>query len=77
MKPKIIVVFIIVFAVAGVGAYYFGYQQGYGKGMEAGKAAAQVGAGGAVQTPLGEMPSTNPFEKAVNPFKDLYQNPFK
>jgi len=70
-------IFIIVLLLVAAGAYYFGYQQGYGKGMEAGKAAAQVGAGGAVQAPLGEMPSTNPFEKAVNPFKELYKNPFK
>ena len=77
MKPKVVIIFIVLLLLAAGGAYYFGYQQGYGKGMEAGKAAAQVGAGGAVQTPLGEMPSTNPFEKAVNPFKDLYQNPFK
>ena len=74
---KTIIIFIIVLLLAVAGAYYFGYLKGYGKGMEGGRAAAKSGAGAAVETPLGEMPSTNPFEKAINPFKDLYQNPFK
>ncbi|MBI2450589.1 MAG: hypothetical protein HYV47_03595 [Candidatus Nealsonbacteria bacterium] len=72
-----IIIFIIVLVLAAAGAYYFGYQQGFSKGKEMGKAAAEVGAGAAVENPLEEMPSTNPFEEAVNPFKDLYKNPFK
>ena len=77
MKPKVVIIFIVLILLAAGGAYYFGYQLGYGKGVEAGKAVTEVGAGGAVQAPLEQMPSTNPFEQAVNPFKDLYKNPFK
>jgi len=77
MNIKIIIIALAVAAVAGVGAYYFGYQRGYGAGKEVGRAAAQTGAGAAVTSPLEKLPETNPFEKAVNPFKDLYQNPFK
>lgn len=74
---KIIIIFILVLLLVGAGAYYFGYQLGYGKGMKVGRAAAQTGAEAAVTNPLENLPETNPFEKAVNPFKDLYQNPFK
>jgi len=74
---KTIIIFSIVLLLAVAGAYYFGFQKGYSKGMEVGQAAARVGAGGTVQAPLGEMPSINPFEQAINPFKDLYNNPFK
>lgn len=77
MNAKVVVIVIALILLAAGGAYYFGYQQGYGKGMEAGANAAKVGAAGAVEAPLGEMPTTNPFEKAINPFKDLYTNPFK
>ena len=77
MQTKLIVVFIIVLAVAGVGAYYFGYQRGYEAGKEFGMAAAKTGAGAAVTNPLEKLPETNPFQEVVNPFKDLYQNPFK
>ena len=77
MKPKVVIIFIVLILLAAGSAYYFGYQLGYGKGVEAGKATIEVGASGAVQAPLEKMPSTNPFEKAVNPFKDLYKNPFK
>lgn len=77
MDKKVLIVLILVLLLAAGGAYFFGYQKGYAKGMKVGRAAVQAGAGGAVSNPLGEMPSTNPFEEAVNPFKDLYQNPFK
>lgn len=77
MKPKIIVVFIVVLALAGAGAYYFGYQMGYKAGKEFGMAAAKTEAGAAVTNPLEKLPEINPFEQAVNPFKDLYKNPFK
>ncbi len=58
-------------------SYGFGYKTGYEAGKEIGKAAAKTEAGAAVENPLEQMPSTNPFEKAVNPFKELYKNPFK
>lgn len=54
-----------------------GYKTGYDKGKEVGRAAAQTKPGEAVKNPLEEMPSTNPFEQVVNPFKELYKNPFK
>ena len=76
MKKEFII-FIVVLLLATGGAYYFGYQMGYDAGKEVGRAVAQIGAGAAVTNPLEKLPATNPFEKAVNPFKDLYQNPFK
>ena len=77
MNTKIVIIALVSAAAAGVGAYYFGYQTGYEAGKEFGMTATQTGAGAAVTNPLENLPETNPFEKAVNPFKDLYQNPFK
>ncbi|MFQ5721640.1 MAG: hypothetical protein ACE5GI_04040 [Candidatus Aminicenantales bacterium] len=81
MAKNTLITFIIVLSVVAVGVFYFGYQKGYGvgykKGEEVGWATAQVGAGEAVTNPLEKMPSTNPFAETVNPFKELYKNPFK
>lgn len=81
MDKKVLIIFIAAIIVVGVGVYYFSYQKGYETGYDAGKevgqAAAKTEAGAAVENPLEKMPSTNPFEEAVNPFKDLYTNPFK
>lgn len=77
MSTKVVIIFIIVLLLVAGGAYYIGYQKGYAGGMEVGKAVSKIEASQAVTNPLEEMPSTNPFEKAVNPFKDLYKNPFK
>ena len=81
MQIKSIIIFIIAVVVAGAGAYYLGYNKGYGVGFDSGKevgmAAAKTGAGAAVTNPLEGLPETNPFEEVVNPFKDLYKNPFK
>lgn len=71
------VIFIISFLALTALAYYFGYQKGLAVGKEIGRAASQTEAGTAVQNPLEQMPSTNPFEEVVNPFKELYKNPFK
>jgi len=80
-NAKILAIFIVVVLVVVGGVYYFSYQAGYGKGYDAGKeagiAAQKTTAGAAVTNPLEQMPTTNPFEKAINPFKDLYTNPFK
>ena len=73
MNKKFLIIFIVVVLGVAAGCYYFGYQ----KGKEAGIIAAKSSAGAAVTNPLEKMPETNPFEKAVNPFKDLYKNPFK
>lgn len=78
-------IFVVVLVAVGIGVYFLAYQQGYKTGyktgydlgVDTGKAAAKTTPGQAVSNPLEEMPSTNPFEKAVNPFKDLYKNPFK
>ena len=81
MDRKNLIIFIIAIAAVAVGVYYFSYQKGYKTGFEAGKeagiAAGKTTAGQAVTNPLEAMPSVNPFEKAVNPFKELYKNPFK
>ena len=81
MDKKVLIIFIIVVLVVAVGVYYFsyqkGYQAGYGEGVEIGKASVKVEAGAVVTSPLEKMPETNPFEKVINPFKELYKNPFK
>ena len=72
---------LIVVLVVLVVVYYFSYQQGwkvgFEKGKEVGRTAAKVEAGEAVTNPLEKIPSANPFEDAVNPFRDSYKNPFK
>ena len=78
---SLIIIFVIVVLIVAVGVYYFAYKKGYSvgyeEGKETGRAAAQVGAGEVVTNPMEKMPSTNPFEKVVNPFKEGYKNPFK
>ena len=71
MKKKLLIILIVVaLVVVAAGIYYYFYYQ---KSQEV----AGVIPKAAVSNPLEKMPETNPFEKAVNPFKDLYQNPFK
>lgn len=81
MNKKILIIFVAAIIIVAGGVYYFSYQMAYQKGYDAGKeagiAAQKTTAGAAVTNPLEQMPSTNPFEKTVNPFKDLYKNPFK
>ena len=77
MKKSYLIIFIIAVLVVVGGVYYFGYQKGYKAGVETGRAAAQVKAGEVVTNPLEKMPETNPFEGVINPFKELYKNPFK
>jgi len=81
MEKKTLIIFIVVVLVVAGGVYYFSYQKGYkagyGEGVEIGKASVKVEAGAVVTNPLEKMPETNPFEKVINPFKDLYKNPFK
>ena len=77
MQTKFVIIFIIAIAVVGAGAYYFGYQKGFDAGKEVGMAAAETEPGAAVTNPLENFPETNPFKKTINPFKDLYNNPFK
>jgi len=72
---------IIGILIGGLALSYLAYQTGYQAGFEGGKvvgrAAGQTELGDVVGNPLEDMPSANPFEKVINPFKDLYQNPFK
>lgn len=85
MPKNTLAIFLIILVVVVLGVFYFSYQRGYGDGYavgskdgeEIGRAAAQVTAGEAVTNPLEDIPSTNPFEETVNPFKDLYKNPFE
>jgi len=81
VEKKTLIIFIIVVLVVAGGVYYFSYQKGYkagyGVGMEIGKASVKVEAGAVVTNPLEKMPETNPFEGVINPFKELYKNPFK
>ena len=81
MDKKILIIFIVVVLVVAGGVYYFSYQKGYKvgyrEGIEIGKASVKVEAGAVVTNPLEKMPETNPFEKVINPFKELYKNPFK
>lgn len=88
MKKQILIVIIAVIVLAALvagGIYYWKY---YKKGAEGEKGIAPVvpevsglGAtvdiGEATANPVENMPSTNPYEKAVNPFEDAYKNPFK
>lgn len=77
MNKKTLIIFIIVVLVVAAGVYYFGFQKGYKLGVETGRAAAGTSAGAAVTNPLEKMPETNPFGEVINPFKELYKNPFK
>ena len=80
MDKKILIVAVAAVIVAGAAAYFSynsGYKTGYTSGLETGRAAAKTQADEVVANPLEKLPSTNPFEKAINPFKDLYKNPFK
>lgn len=77
-KKQLIIVVLLALAIgAGVGGYYYGRQAGYQEGVEIGRAAAQIGAGDAVSSPMDNMPSANPYQGAINPFEDAYQNPFE
>ena len=75
-KNFLIILIVAVLVVAGA-AYYFGFQRGYKIGVETGRTAAGTSARAAVTNPLEKMPETNPFGEVVNPFKELYKNPFK
>lgn len=81
MDKKVLIIFIIVVVIVAGVVYYFSYQKGYQVGFETGKEIAKLAAGVSpekmVGNPLEKMPSVNPFEKIINPFKELYRNPFK
>ena len=77
MNKKALAIFIIVVLAVAGGTYYFGYRKGYVAGVETGMIAAQVEPGQVVTNPMEKMPSTNPFQGVINPFKELYKNPFK
>ena len=77
MDKKTLIIFIVVVLVVAGGCYYFGFQKGFTLGKEAGRIAAQASPEAAVTNPMEKMPETNPFEKVINPFKELYKNPFK
>lgn len=87
-KKNLIIIIVLVVIVAGVvgfGVFYYGNRQGYTKGYNAGfeegkkvgRAAAKIEAGEAVSNPMENMPSTNPFDKVINPYEEAYKNPFE
>ena len=74
---SIILVSVLVGALLDIGGYYLGqkrawdegYQSGYNKGAETEKATCSLDAKDSVSNPMDNMPSANPFEESVNPFK--------
>ncbi len=86
MNKKTLIIFAGIILIVTVGVYYFSYQAGYLAGFESAKELTQAKAegeeeeidmGNIVSSPLEKMPSINPLEKVINPFKGLYKNPFK
>jgi len=83
MKKKIIKIIVLVLAgglLVLVGYFWgekIGFNTGYGNGWQAGykdgfdtqKAAIDLGASASVGNPLDKIPTANPFEDSVNPFK--------
>jgi len=83
MKKKIIKIVILVLGgfLFIAGGYFVGemvgFNKGYGNGWNNGykdgfdtqKAAMDLGAGASVGNPLDNIPTANPFEDSVNPFK--------
>lgn len=75
MNKKTCIIFVVILLVVALGVYYCSYQIGYKKGFAAGIQKGSVFSG--VGNPLENMPSINPLEGVVNPFKEGYKNPFK
>ena len=80
MDKKFLYLFLVVAAIALVGAGYFYYSKYYKKAE-----APVIPSGGTVesliekvtpQNPLEKLPDINPIEK-INPFKNLQTNPFE
>jgi len=46
-----------------------GEHQGYEQGLKAQEASCALDPSAAVQNPMDNMPTANPFEESVNPFK--------
>jgi len=74
---SIVLVFVLIGALLAIGGYYLGekkgqgkgYQSGYNDGAEVEKATCNLEAKDSVSNPMDNMPSANPFEESVNPFK--------
>lgn len=62
MNIKTLIIVIILIVIGGGVIYYFSMQKEAGQEI--------IGS-------LKEIPSVSPFDKVVNPFRDLYKNPFK
>ena len=87
MSKKATIIFIIVAILVAVTGVYFIYGekwlkkgakkglQGFGVDFNIGIDVSGVGKG--TENALKNMPSTNPLEGVVNPFRDAYKNPFK
>lgn len=80
-----VIIFIVIAVAVGFVAYYFGVKQGLKKGEDLGRKAiiqeqeelSKKVKGQAEVKPVENLPEPNPFKANTNPFKDLYQNPFK
>ncbi len=83
-KTAIILAIIALVFIVSAGVYYGILRKRAGKGAQqfVGSAGFDIGTNiGDISeltaNPLKNMPSANPLEKVVNPFRDLYKNPFK
>ncbi len=83
-KTALILTIIILVFVVSAGVYYVILRKGAGKGdqefikgvgFDIGSDIGDIGE--VTAKALRNMPSTNPLEKVVNPFRDPYKNPFK
>lgn len=88
MSKKVIIIFIIVIVVlVAIFAVYFIYGdkwlkkgaekwlQGFNVDFNIGIDVSGIGKG--TENALKNMPSINPLEGVVNPFRDAYKNPFE
>lgn len=76
MKKIILVILIIVVIIVVLAVIYL-WPNLLPKEEKGGVKLPQVEVGKAVENPLEGMPSANPYEEVVNPFKEAYKNPFK
>ena len=81
-KTVFILAIIILVFVAAAGVYYGILRKGKGSqqfikgvGFDIGTDIGDIGE--VTANAFKNMPSVNPLEKVVNPFRDLYKNPFK
>lgn len=87
MSKKATIIFIIVATLVAVVGVYFSYGEKWlkegakrglqGFGIDFNIVIDTSGVGKGTENALENMPSANPLEGVVNPFRDAYKNPFK